>query len=56
MYNSRKLLRFLSTQIHAAENLRRAELAEYREQAHQERWAMEVDRLWQEIRAMRGGR
>lgn len=35
----------------AAENLRRAELAEYREQAHQERWALEVDRLRQRLRA-----
>jgi hypothetical protein len=40
----------------AAENLARAERAEYREQAHQDKWAMEVDRLRQEIRAMRGGR
>jgi len=35
----------------AAHNLARAERAEYREQAHQDRWAMEVDRLRQEARA-----
>src|ERR1017187_4204513 len=33
----------------AAENLARAERAEFREQAHQDKWAMEVDRLRQEI-------
>jgi hypothetical protein len=38
----------------AAENLARAERAEFREQAHQDKWAMEVDRLRQELRAMRG--
>ena len=48
--------RLAAAEAGAAENLKRAELAEYREQAHQERWAMEVDRLRQEIRAMRGGR
>ena len=31
----------------AAEMLARAERAEYREQAHQEHWAVEVDRLRQ---------
>lgn len=35
----------------AKENLSRAERAELREQAHQDRWAMEVDRLRQEVRA-----
>jgi|SRR5450432_867563 Plasmid replication region DNA-binding N-term len=34
----------------AAENLARAERAEYREQAHQDKWAMEVDRLRQAAR------
>jgi hypothetical protein len=34
----------------AAENLARAERAEYREQAHQEKWAMEVDGLRQAAR------
>lgn len=38
----------------AAENLKRAELAELREQAHQDHWALEVDRLRQEIAAIRG--
>jgi hypothetical protein len=35
----------------AADNLARAERAEYREQAHQDRWALEVDRLRQEALA-----
>jgi hypothetical protein len=35
----------------AKENLARAERAELREQAHQDRWAMEVDRLRQEVQA-----
>jgi hypothetical protein len=35
----------------AKENLARAERAELREQAHQDRWAVEVDRLRQEVRA-----
>lgn len=34
----------------AAENLARAERAEYREQAHQDKWAAEVDRLRQAAR------
>jgi hypothetical protein len=34
----------------AAENLVRAERAEYREQAHQEHWAMEIDRLREQLR------
>jgi hypothetical protein len=38
----------------ASEYLRRAELAEFRERAHQEHWAAEVDRLRQEIAALRG--
>jgi hypothetical protein len=38
----------------AAENLKRAELAELREQAHQDHWAVEVDRLRQEIAALKG--
>ena len=37
----------------AAENLARAELAELREMAHQEKWAIEVDRLRQEVIALR---
>jgi hypothetical protein len=35
----------------AKENLARAERAELREQAHQDRWAVEVDRLRQEVQA-----
>jgi Plasmid replication region DNA-binding N-term len=35
----------------ADENRARAERAELREQAHQDRWAMEVDRLRQVVRA-----
>jgi len=35
----------------AAETLARAERAEYREQAHQDKWATEIDRLRQQVRA-----
>jgi hypothetical protein len=38
----------------AARNLERAELAEYREQAHQERWAAEIDQLRQQLNAHQG--
>jgi hypothetical protein len=38
----------------AAEYLKRAELAEFRERAHQDHWAMEVDRLRIEITALKG--
>jgi hypothetical protein len=38
----------------AAEYLKRAELAEFRERAHQDHWALEVDRLRQEIAALKG--
>lgn len=41
----------LAAQAAARENQARAERAEYREQAHQEHWAQEVDRLRQELRA-----
>jgi hypothetical protein len=37
----------------AAENLKRAELAEYRERAHQDHWAIELDRLRQELQTAR---
>jgi uncharacterized coiled-coil DUF342 family protein len=37
----------------AAENLKRAELAEYRERAHQDHWAMEIDRLKQQLDSRR---
>ena len=48
--------RLAAAEAAAAENLARAERAEYREQAHQDKWAMEVDRLRQELKAVRGGR
>jgi hypothetical protein len=35
----------------AAENQARAERAEYREQAHQDHWAIEIDRLREQLRA-----
>jgi hypothetical protein len=38
----------------AAGHLKRAELAEFRERAHQDHWALEVDRLRQEIAALKG--
>lgn len=38
----------------AAENLARAERAEYREQAHQDKWALEIDRLRQELSLLKG--
>jgi hypothetical protein len=38
----------------AVEYLERAELAEFRERAHQDHWAVEVDRLRQEIVALKG--
>src|SRR5271170_3814441 len=37
----------------AAENLKRAELAEFREQAHQDHWAVKLDELRQELEAAR---
>jgi hypothetical protein len=43
--------RMLAAESAAAENQARAERAEYREQAHQDRWAAEIDRLRQEARA-----
>jgi hypothetical protein len=39
----------------AAEYLKRAELAELREQAHQDHWALEIDRLRQEVATLKGG-
>lgn len=38
----------------AAEHLARAERAELREEAHQEKWAAEVDRLRMEVARLRG--
>jgi hypothetical protein len=43
--------RLVAAEEAAKENLARAERAELREQAHQDRWAMEVDRLRQEVQA-----
>ena len=48
--------RLAAAEKSAAENLARAERAEYREEAHQEKWGMEVDRLRMEVRRLRGGR
>jgi hypothetical protein len=42
--------RLAAAEAAAAENLKRAERAELRERAHQERWAAEVDRLRQDAR------
>jgi hypothetical protein len=47
--------RLAAAESSAAENLERAERAEYREEAHQEKWALEVDRLRMEVRRLRGG-
>lgn len=50
-----KLQRQLAAaQAAAAENLARAERAEYREQAHQDKWALEIDRLRLEVRRLQG--
>jgi hypothetical protein len=38
----------------AAANLKRAERAEFREQAHREQCALEIERLTQELKAVRG--
>ena len=46
--------RMVAAESQAAENLARAERAEYREQAHQDHWAMEVDRLRQSAMAQAG--
>jgi hypothetical protein len=43
--------RLVAAEAAASENLARAERAEYREQAHQDKWAAEIDRLRQEGRA-----
>jgi hypothetical protein len=46
--------RLATAEREAAENLARAERAEYREQVHQDTWAMEIDRLRQELAALKG--
>jgi hypothetical protein len=43
--------RLRSAEAAAAENLQRAELAEYRERAHQDRWAMQIDQLKQQLQS-----
>ena len=43
--------RLAAAEAAAAENLARAERAEYREQAHQDKWAMEVDGLRTQLRS-----
>jgi hypothetical protein len=43
--------RLLLAESVAADSLARAERAEYREQAHQEKWAVEIDRLRQATRS-----
>jgi hypothetical protein len=50
---------FLTARVQAAETaaaeyLKRAELAEFREQAHQDHWAAEVDRLRVELATLKG--
>ena len=42
--------RLAAAEQRAAESIARAERAEVREMAHQDRWAMEVDQLRQEVR------
>ena len=46
--------RMEAAETNAAEQLARAERAEYREQAHQDYWAVEVDRLRQKVAAHAG--
>jgi hypothetical protein len=43
--------RLIAAEAAAAENLRRAELAEYRERANQDHWAVEIDRLKQQLQS-----
>jgi hypothetical protein len=43
--------RLMAAEASTAEALARAERAEYREQAHQDHWAVEIDRLREELRA-----
>jgi hypothetical protein len=44
-------LRLHAAEAAAADHLARAERAEFREQAHQEHWALEIDRLREQLRA-----
>jgi hypothetical protein len=43
--------RLKQAEAHAAEQTARAEVAELREQSHQDRWALEIDRLREKLRA-----
>jgi conjugal transfer/entry exclusion protein len=43
--------RLKQAEAHAAEQTVRAEVAELREQSHQDRWALEIDRLREQLRA-----
>jgi hypothetical protein len=43
--------RMLAAEASAASNLLRAERAEYREQAHQDHWAMQIDELRERLKA-----
>jgi len=43
--------KLLATEAAAAEAQARAERAEFREQAHQDKWAMEIDGLREQLRA-----
>jgi hypothetical protein len=45
------LQRLKSAEAAAAENQARAERAEYREEAHQAHWALEIDRLREQLRS-----
>ena len=45
--------RLQAAETQAAANLKRAELAEYREQAHQDHWSLEIDKLRQELEEAR---
>jgi hypothetical protein len=45
------LERLKQAEAHAAEQSARAEVAELREQSHQDRWALEIDRLREQLRA-----
>lgn len=42
--------RLAAAEAQAAENLTRAERAEYREMAHQDHWALEIDHLREQLR------
>jgi hypothetical protein len=43
--------RLQQAEAHAAEQTARAEVAELREQSHQDRWALEIDQLREQLRA-----